>query len=223
MTANTTTTLLAALLAVAGAGPAAASAPVVRVVGDTVTVEALDAGTTVALLGITRRTYGTIPGFERWDGTAADDDRDGRVTVELAGPVEAGRSVWLAVDLANGDWAVWGSLGIGFPAPTPTAEELPAGSASWTVRQGRLEALVVRPGAGAAAGAWGGSVWDGGPADGDGRPDGAVGVTPARLEPVVGVQAGPATLEAGDLLVAIDAESLLASLARVTAPEGVLP
>lgn len=209
---------LALVLAIA---PAAWPSPGVRVDPEFVWIEGLSPGGQVAVLGVARRVEGTIPGFERWDGVYEDEDRDGRVSVPFEQPVEPSLATWVAVDLATGEWGVRG--------PEPPDEEtlveeslavteVFAGTELWAVPVGTLEVLVVRPGTGAGAGAWGGVVWDGGMEDGDGLADGWVGVSWASLEAVGASGPSPGAFAAGDVLVAIDPGALLHAVTRVGAP-----
>jgi len=205
---------LAALCALAWSAPVAAS-PELLVTQEAVTIS-VPAGGRVAVVGVMRRAHGLIPGFERWEGILVDDDGDGRVEITLERPTTPESGQWIAVDLGTGEWATAGRSGAGEGARLlPTGGEVSAGAAVWPVASGIVEVLVVRAGAGEAAGAWGGSVWDGGSADGDGLADGAAGVSPGLLRAVGESGAAPETFAAGDLLIAITPGALRYGIERV--------
>jgi hypothetical protein len=84
-----------------------------------------------------------------------------------------------------------------------------------------VEVLVVRPGEAEGAGAWSGSVWDGGSSDGDGVADGVAGVAPGLLEPVGDSGPGPESYAAGDVLIAITPRALRYGITRVGGGEEV--
>lgn len=189
----------------------------VRPVDDAVLVEGVQPGSQVVLLGVIRGVVGNVPGFERWVGTAVDDDGDGSVTVTLEAPIEADRSVWAVVDVKTMAWAMSQPVVGGSPLALPVAATLPVGARDWTVDIGKAEVLVVRPGDGLAGpGIWAGPAWDGGPLDADGAHDGSVRVQVKDLEAVAGSSVpAPLTLEAGDLLVAFQPEVFYPFVARV--------
>jgi hypothetical protein len=207
---------LAALFAMAWSAPVSAS-PELTVVPESVSI-AVPAGSRVAVVGVMRRARGLVPGFERWEGILVDEDGDGRIEIALERPAHPAASRWIAVDLGTGEWAAAerpGAAGERVEGQLPTGGEISAGATVWPVASGIVEVLVVRPGEGEAAGAWGGSVWDGGPADGDGLADGAAGVVPASLRPVGDSGAAPETFAAGDLLIAVTPGALRYGITRV--------
>jgi len=211
---QTMVSALAALLALAWSAPASAS-PELSVAAEGVSI-AVPAGGRVAVVGLMRRVNGVIPGFERWEGILEDDDGDGRVEVTLERPANPAFSVWVAVELGSGEWSAAGRLEGGEPVrPLPTGGEVSAGAALWPVPEGIVEVLVVRPGEGETAGAWGGGVWDGGSADGDGVADGSAGVTPGLLRPVGASGPAPEAFAAGDVLIALTPRALRYGITRV--------
>jgi hypothetical protein len=193
-----------------------ASDPTITVDTNLVTVEGLDPGAQVVLLGVIRRVIGTIPGFERWLGVLVDDDGDGTVRVEIENDIRPDRSAWVAVDTASGVWTMSELVAPGFsPEKPPSETTLAAGATVWLLPMGKVEGVVVRP-SGSPSIYWGCSAWDGGPADGDGTADGAVGVAVSSLESPPGEGPVPVEFVAGDLLVAIEPKSLTLQVARVT-------
>lgn len=198
---------LAALCLLVGSAPVSAS-PELRVAPESVSI-AVPVGSRVAVLGLMRRARGLVPGFERWEGILVDEDGDGRVEIALERPANPDASRWIAVDLGTGEWSTAGRSEVGDPSGLLLAgEEVSAGATVWPVGSGIVEVLFVRPGEGGpgegeAAGAWGGSVWDGGPVDGDGLADGSAGVSPGLLRPVGASGAAPETFAVGDVLIAV--------------------
>lgn len=180
-----------------------------------VTVEGLDPGAQVVLLGVIRRVIGTIPGFERWLGMLVDDDGDGTVRVEIENDIRPDRSAWVAVDIASGVWTMSELVAPGFsPEKPPSETTLAAGTTAWLLPMGKVEGVLVRP-SGSPAGYWGFSAWNGGPADAA-TADGSVGIAGSSLESPPGEGPVPVEFLAGDLLVAIEPESLAVQVARVT-------
>ena len=190
---------------------------IVRPDGDTVYVEGVQPFSQVVLLGVIRVVVGTIPGFERWVGTASDLDGDGSLTFTLENEVRPDRSVWIVVDTKTMGWAMSQPVVGGSPLTIPAEAGLPSGSTEWLIEMGKVEVLVVRPGDLVAPGIWAGAVWDGGPDDSDGIHNGSVRVQARRLAEVPG-SSGPApeTFEDGDLLVAFQPESFQSFVARVS-------
>jgi hypothetical protein len=206
---------LAALCLMVWSAPVSAS-PELTVTPESVSI-IVPAGSRVAVVGVMRRARGLIPGFERWEGIVEDEDADGRVEIALEQPANPEASRWIAVDLGTGEWSTAGrsAAGEGTERLLAAGGEVSAGAAVWPVASGIVEVLVVRPGEGEAAGAWGGSVWDGGPADADGLADGAAGVSPGSLRAVGESGAAPETFAAGDLLIAVTPGALRYGITRV--------
>lgn len=184
-----------------------------------VTVSGLAPGGRAAVLGISRLGVEAIVRVERQDAILQDMDGDGSVSWELPAsegrpPGPAPRSVWLAVDLANGEWAV------ASPASYPTGD-LPLGSgvglAAWGFIQpgGFLELLWVRPGEEVSAGVWAGAVGDGGASDADGDQNGSLRVTPGAFVAVESSAPPPPALAAGDVLIAVRPGTLAHGVATV--------
>jgi len=188
----------------------------VRPDGDKVIVEGVQPFSQVVLLGVIRVVVGTIPGFERWVGTASDLDGDGSLTVTLEDEVRPDRSVWIVVDTKNMAWAMSQPVVGGSPLTMPAESSLASGSTDWLIQMGKVEVLAVRPGDFVAPGIWAGAVWDGGPDDIDGIHNGSVKVQARRLEEVPG-SSGPApeSFQNGDLIVAFGPESFQSFVARV--------
>jgi hypothetical protein len=210
--------VLAALCAMSlsASASASASSPELSVAAESVSVSAVTPGGRVAVVGLMRQVYGVIPGFERWEGIVEDADGDGRVEIALERSADPEWAQWIAVDLRSGEWATAGRSEAAEPSrPLPTGEEVSAGSSLWRLPEGIVEVLVVRPGEGEAAGAWGGSVWDGGSSDADGVADGSAGVSLRSLSPVGASAPAPESYAAGDILIAVTPRALRTGITRV--------
>lgn len=135
-----------------------------------VTVRAT-AGATVALLGVAREPSYYMMRLVSYSELLADDDRDGVVHYALANDV-ALSSIWAAVDVRTGEYAVAGPPG---SRPLPfqrrgagRGEAVEAVPGTLDVGRSAIDAMVVRPG----AGAWWAAARDGSVADRDGQPNG---------------------------------------------------
>jgi hypothetical protein len=129
----------------------------------------------------------------------ADDDRDGvaRYRTDVATA-----SVWIAVDVASG------RIAVASPAPEPvrrTTEPLAPGQLRKIARAHEYLAwLLVRPG----SGAWTLTIEDSGLEDDDFADDGRVTLALARMQAIGDSPSAPHELRAGDVVVAVDPETL---------------
>jgi hypothetical protein len=150
----------------------------------------------------------------RWVRILSDDDRDGRVTLTLAERVPAA-TIWAAVDLANGQYAVASPNG-----SMPRVTKLPPGAfrrsnGSSAVDQFGfdhpvLELLYVHPG----LGAWTWTALDGRMLDRDG-PNGVTLISVADAKPVGDTAGKPAGFAPGGVLVAVDWYDMEALILRL--------
>ena len=117
--------------------------------------------------------------------------------------------MWAAVDLATGGFTLAAPEGFELRQVSFPGNALGAARRALSDRRRFLEILVVRPGAGADAGAWGGRFGDGSPSDDDGVEDRGVRARLSSLEPIApdGVPA-PDHLAAGDVVIVVDPETL---------------
>lgn len=179
------------------------------------TVRGLTAGAKVAWIGLGRVSVDSGIVIRRFDGIDTDSDGDGVIALTIDGAVPL-RSIWIAVDLANGALAVAtpgefsdspADLGLALNADR-TVEGL-------QVAIERVHGLWVRPGAAPAA--W--KYWgvDGSLGDADALPDGTILVEPSGLLPVTTSPAFDAG-QPGDLVIAIDALSLGYQIETMLAP-----
>ncbi len=195
---------------------AAAEAPVVTFEDSTVVVAAGQPAGRFALLGVGRLAGGYLPAQVRLgDLVVADALGDARYESAYGVPQP---SVWAAVDLATGEvtLAAPGQDGVRLREVPPRAlrQELDG----LDDRRRFLEVLVVRPDSAPGAGdggAWLRAFGDGGDGDGDGATNGNLRVVPSLLEPLGDAPAAPARFAPGDVVVAIDPDTLEAWTASV--------
>jgi len=124
------------------------------------------------------------------------------------------RSMWVAVDLASGDFATasppgfrllnvsWHGHGI---------EHRNDGRDQVEDARPFAEVLVVRPG----LGAWTLRLGDGSPADADGKPNGRIAAALDGMEPLAGSPAPPSTFVAGDTVLLLDPNAMEMTVVRV--------
>jgi hypothetical protein len=126
----------------------------------------------VAWFGVARELEDYAATLVRRDQILEDEDGDGKVRLDIGKPVPA-QSVWVAVDLTSGAYAVAvpeGSRAAELPMPGRNPGRGGAGKPEWVeVNRRFLEIAVVRPG----QGAWALTAGDGGRADDDGASDGS--------------------------------------------------
>lgn len=127
---------------------------------------------------------------------------DGVSRLELARPVSQ-RSLWVAVDVESGEFAVAAPDGYEIRRrPRPSRLVPGEGSRPDEIEDGPgyLYGLMVRPG----EGAWILRGGDGSPQDQDGETDGRVRFALDRLEPLPGSPAAPAKARGTDLWFVVD-------------------
>ena len=205
---------LAVLLALAASGRAAA-APLRIVLGATgVSVSGVTAKGRAVVFGITREVADDdVTTIQPHLEVLSDDDGDGVVSEDLGQPMPR-RAMWVAVDLASGDFA----------AAAPPAFRLH--NVNWhghgieSRADGRdqvedvrsfAEVLVVRPG----VGAWTLRLGDGSPADADGKANGRIAAALDRMAPLAGSPAPPSRFAAGDTVLLFDPNAMEMTLVRV--------
>jgi hypothetical protein len=193
--------------ALLAATPAAGVAPpALKFESAAVVATGVSPGGHVVWFSVAREPQGFISRVVRREEVVEDLDKDGIVTF----PVEEGvpfKSIWVAVDLASGHFAIAGPPG--YPLneiPFPAGGVRPVGGFVRQLRNSRgvAEILVVRPG----VGAWGLSVGDGGEGDEDGAND---GVVLADLWDAYAIGTGPPVpeqLSPKDVLVMVDPQQM---------------
>lgn len=129
----------------------------------------------------------------------ADDDRDGvtRYATEVAN-----ESIWIAVDVSSG------AVAVSSPAPElvrRSSEPLAPGQLKKIARAHEYLAwFLVRPG----SGAWTLTIEDSGLEDDDFADDGKVTLALERMQAIGDSPSAPHELRAGDVLVAVDPDTL---------------
>jgi hypothetical protein len=193
----------------------AAALPVVQFEESSVTATGVTPGGAVVVFGVAKELRGFLVHQERIDAVLTAG-ADGVAVLARETPVPA-QSVWAVVDLATGE------LALGAPEGSELREiPFPAAALAADLRalQGRyesLDVLVVRPGAAGSEGlgAWGLFVADGGERDGDGRQDRRLRASLSQLLPLGDSPAPPESLVEGDVVVAVDSETLQVFAARL--------
>jgi hypothetical protein len=184
--------------------PPAPPAPVITFEKNAVVVSGVTAKGQLVLFGVARElAEDDVATVVRRSQVLTDDDSDGRVRLDLGKDVPF-RSVWVAVDLATGQWTTaapegyplrlvgWQGSGIERRATAPSDRVEDARTFA--------EILLVRPG----LGAWQLTVEDGSGSDDDGAADGKIAASLDRLIPVAGTVAPPARFDPTDVVVLID-------------------
>lgn len=190
-----------------GAAPLSAASPVtLRFEPGAVVAQGITPGAQVVWFSIAREPQGYVSRVVRREDLVSDVDKDG----SAAFPLEEGapvKSIWVAVDLSDGRFAVAAPEGfalreVGFPADGVR----PVGGLLRELRnaRGAAEILVVRPG----VGAWGLSVADGGQTDEDGANDGTLIASLSDAYAIDGSPETPGHLSPRDVLVMIDPQRM---------------
>jgi hypothetical protein len=190
----------------AGAAPLGATSPVtLRFEPGAVVAQGITPGAQVVWFSIAREPQGYISRVVRREDVVSADS-EGRAVFPLAQGAPF-KSIWVAVDLADGRFAVAAPEGsplreVDFPADGVR----PVGGLMRELHdsRGAAEILVVRPG----VGAWGLSVADGGRTDEDGANDGALVSSLREARAIGGGPATPEHFSPKDVLVMIDPQGM---------------
>lgn len=150
--------------------------------------------------------------------TVEDTDGDGVVRLDLGAAVPF-RSIWAAVDLASGAFAVSSPAGY-----APVRLDFPLGGLHGPAngkpdrlddRRYSLEVLVARPG----EGAWRLSLGDGDADDEDKVSNGRIEWAVAKGRPVKGEAAAPRDFNPGDVVIAMDPNRMEFYAIRLPGPK----
>jgi hypothetical protein len=131
---------------------------------------------------------------------------DGTARFALTNPASP-RSVWMAVELKSGKLAAAAPDGSALRQPEkPPQLGAGEGALADEILDERpyLMGLVVRPGSGAASGAWAFAGGDGGPRDQDGENNGHLRFALDGFEPLAASPEAPAKVQAEDLWFIVD-------------------
>ncbi|HEX4965587.1 MAG TPA: hypothetical protein VF173_32555 [Thermoanaerobaculia bacterium] len=178
-----------------------------------VVASGLSPGKTMVFFGVERRVDAEYSNdlYQRYQAATVAADGTARFTLEQ--PV-ALRSIWTAVDLETGNFALASPKGYRLARLAAAPSRLVAGSSSGpdeiVDNRGSLMGLVVRPG----VGAWTLAGADGGPGDADGASDGRLTLALDKLEPLPGSPASPAKVGASDLWFVVDPQRMEVSVQK---------
>ena len=185
-------------------------APVLGFEASAVTVSGATPEGGVVVFGLGRDRRRAVPRVLRLEHELAAD-ADGALRFELDEPVMA-HSVWAAVDLASGEYALASPVGhelerIDFPAQGLGA------NARFLDSEGRfLDVLLVRPANGPdgaeAAGFWGVAMGDGAGLDADGEANSRLTLDVTRLLALEDSPPAPERLRPKDVLIGVDPQTL---------------
>ncbi len=205
--------------------PAWGMAPTIDLPTDTrgeITIGETSGGSTVALIGASRRWNGHGSTLSLVSESLTDDDRDGRVTLSPHSGVSE-QSLWIAVDVATGEVNAASPEGAATRAFDLTGAELRRGPFNelsrirLTGRQANI--LLVRPG----QGAWHRMVGDRSVYDEDDIGDGAFTLALDQMVPFVGNEEAPPFLEGDDVLVILDPHRLAYAITTAGSTEWARP
>lgn len=193
-----------------------ANALTVRVEPQAVVASGVTRGGSAVVFGIAYDVAGAVPTRERIAIVVRDDDQDGVVRYEPPQGVPR-IGIWGVVDLATGAAQLSARPGYRLvPFADPLEEALRGERGAGIERLERqsvsAEMLVVRPG----AAAWSVSATEGGENDGDGVLNGNLVVPVDRLVALTPGTTAPARLQAGDVVLLIDADDMRAAIATVS-------
>lgn len=182
-----------------------------------VRVSGLSPGTSVVVFAASLERPDVYVRVVRRQHLLSDDDRDGEARLDLSSGVPP-HSVWAVVDMSTG------SVATAVPQDAPLrSRETPKGAVqhaqgdgvdSISLPEPLLDLLLVRPG----VGAWRGRFAEGTPTDGDETGDGWLRVQVTQLAPWEQKSLAPTRLLSGDVLVAVNPETL--AVYTLTVKEG---
>jgi hypothetical protein len=195
--------------ALAGTSAAAtAQPPKVALGGNRIIVTDVTPGASAVLFGAAQQfsSSGSVQ-LKRWQRSAADEDRDGRVELTLPEEIST-QSVWIVVDSATGAVAVAAPPESRFRQlnfPDAVLRKNASGELDRFVSgRGMVDLLIVRP----RVGAWAAFAADGHDSDADGVQNGRTSVDLSRGRSLVGRVPAPRQLTPRDVVVAVDLRRL---------------
>ncbi len=207
-------TVLAAAAVALGSAPAWSAPPALSLEERTVVASGVTPGGSVAVFGVSRGFNGFTGYVLRHDEVVtAGADGVARLELELL-PV---RSVFAVVDLATGEVGLGTPEHIELRQRAVTPEVIDPGGGGLTERRRWVYALWARPLRDGGGGVWGANARDGGAADRDGVEDSVVRAAVSSFVPIGdGESPAPARLEAGDVVVLVDPETLEVAATRLS-------
>jgi hypothetical protein len=199
------TTIATLLFVIALAATLRAAPPskmAISLSGQTVVVSGAAPGSEVLVFGAFQETIGYTPALGTYQKFVSDDDRDGVVTADFGRPLPH-RSVWIALDTRNGDYAFAAPYGYRFQMndlPAKAIVKSKTGDDALSLAFGSAEILVLRPG----GGAWRSVVERGGGNDERDVDDKKLLISISRLKSLRSKGNGPAALLPSDRIIAIN-------------------
>ena len=196
------------LIFTAAAG-ATSAAPVITFLEQSVQIEKLTPGGAIAWMSVSIESDRGMNRLVPRNGSLVDTDGDGQAEIALDVAI-ALRSVWVVVDISNGEFAIVTPEGFESRVIAPDglmgrARGVRQALDALEIERNEIELLVARP----HVGAWHISAMEGSPQDRDGANDRVLTMRFADLKPLgVPGSAVPGTLKPGDLVIAIDPEDL---------------
>ncbi len=207
------------LFSLTAAGSVVAAQPTLSLAGTTVALDGASPGGTVAFFSVSRVPLGYSQQVEVLREVALAD-ASGRAEWSVD-HVPALKSVWAAVDLTSGDWALavpTGGVVRQQPLDLGAFERGANGELSALRYAGHvvLEALLVRTELSAESqGVWGLRLSDGGETDGDGEHNDAIRLAPSSMEAIAETTPPPSAFAPGDVVILIDSDRLEVSALRL--------
>jgi hypothetical protein len=197
--------------------PPGPPAPAISFEKNAVVVAGITSKGQAVLFGVAREiAEDDVATLVRRSQVLTDDDGDGTVRLDLGKEVPF-RSVWVAVDLATGQFTTAAPEGYPLRLVGWQGSGIERGAArSDRVEDVRTfaEILLVRPG----VGAWQITVGDGSSSDDDGAADGQIAAALDRMTAVAGTAAPPSRFDPTDVVVLIDPNRMELTVVQAGAP-----
>lgn len=174
----------------------------ISISGSTIVVSGAAPGSEVLVFAAYQENIGYMPALGTYQKFITDDDHDGVVTADFGKPVPH-RSVWIAVDTRNGDYAVAAPAGYRLQLhdlPVNAVTKSKTGDDALSLSLGSAEILVLRP----SGGVWRGVVDRGGTSDEHDVDDKKLLVSASHLKALRRKENGPQTLLPSDRIIAIN-------------------
>jgi len=194
---------LSALLVIAATTiQAAQPAMTIAFSGQTLIVSGASPGSEVLVFGAYQHMVGYFAAYDIFQEFVVDDGHDGIVKFDFRGPIPR-RSVWVAIDTRNGDYAV--AAPAGYPVklsdlPTTAIAKSKTGDDALSLSFAAAEILILRPG----GSAWRGKIDRSGTSDERDADPMKLLVSASRLMALRGREPGPRAIRPGDLIIAIN-------------------
>ncbi len=192
--------------------PGTADALHLEIQGPLLVASPTEAG--VVFFGVSREiAFDDVVTRRRTAEIRTPEDRSGIVRLDLGGPVVPA-SVWVAVDLATGDFATVSPSGVVNQSDTFLGGGVgrgPGGSGVVSDLRAQAELLVVRPG----VGSWALALGDGSSEDADGLADGQLTAPLDQMTPLAAAPPPPPDFLSGDVVLLVDPRTLEIVVTRI--------